>query len=94
MNEILWAERGLTDDVLLELYRRGNEYVATRIPSQHREDAVQHGMSRLLKVVTHPPENYPADPEGRLKYLTKTLYRESMKFIARELPPDTNIPIE
>ena len=94
MNEKMWAELGLTDTVLTELYKRGNEYVATRIPSQHREDAIQYGMSRILHVVTHPPDNLPSDPEELLKYLTKTLYRQSVQFLSREIPPDTNIPID
>jgi hypothetical protein len=94
MTEKSWAERGLTDDVLAELYRRGREYAANRIAPGYREDAVQDGMFEVLKVVLHPPENYPADPPGQLVYLTKALYNEAMKRVTRKTPADTNIPIE
>ena len=87
-----WSELGLTDEVIQELYRRGDEYALARIVFAHREDAVQHGMCRVLQLVRDPTENYPDDPEERLKYLTKTLYRETMHFVTRKLPPDTNIP--
>jgi len=87
-----WIGLGLTDDVLEELYRRGREYAERRIVLQHREDAVQHGMCQILKAVRDPTENYPDTPEERLKYLTKTLYREIMHFVSRKLSPDTNIP--
>lgn len=87
-----WIGLGLTDDVIEELYRRGREYAERRIVLAHREDAIQHGMCRVLELVRDPTQNYPDDPEGRLKYLTKTLYRESMHFVTRKLSPDTNIP--
>ena len=83
---------GLTDEVLEELYRRGREYAARRMVSEHCEDAVQHGMLEVLKVVSHPPDNYPESPEDRLGYLTKALNHESKKWITRKLSPDTNIP--
>ena len=94
MNEKSWAELGLTDDVLEELYRRGREYAANRIASGYRDDAVQDGMCEVLKMVANPLDNYPDDPEGRLKYLTKILCREALKRVTRRTPPDTNIPIE
>jgi hypothetical protein len=94
MNEKAWAELGLTDSVIEELYRRGREYAANCIAPGYREDAVQDGMCEVLKEVTSPSPNCPADSEERLKYLTKTLYNAAMKRITRKTPPDTNIPIE
>ena len=87
-----WTDLGLTDAVIDELYRRGRDYAEQRIASRHREDAVQHGMCCILRIVSNHPKNYPATPEERLKYLTKALYRESMRFISRQLCSDTNIP--
>ena len=94
MNETSWTALGLTTEVLTELYRRGREYAGRRIAPGYREDAIQDGMCEVLKVVADPPDNYPADPEARLDYLTKTLYNEAMKRVTRRTPPDTNIPIE
>lgn len=87
-----WPELGLTDDVITELYRRGRDYAERRIAFAHREDAVQHAMCCLLNGLLDHTDNYPETPEERLKYLTKVIYRESMKFISRKLCPDTNIP--
>ena len=89
---MMWTRLGLTDDVILELYRRGRDYAERRIVRQHREDAVQHGMCCMLRTLESHPPNYPESAEDRLKYLTKVLYRESMKFISRKLCPDTNNP--
>ena len=94
MNEKSWAERGLTDDVLAELYRRGRKYVAARIAPGYREDAVQDGMLQILTVVASPPDDYPTDPAKRLNYLSTVLWNHAMRFVARKTPPDTNIPIE
>lgn len=87
-----WVGLGLTDDVIEELYRRGRDYAERRIVFAHRDDALQHSMYQILKAVRDPTENYPDGPEERLKYLTKTLYREIMHFVSRTLSPDTNIP--
>ena len=92
MDEKRWSRLGLTDDVIRELYRRGNEYALKRVAPGHREDAVQYGLIRVLKVAARPPKNYPAGTTERLDYLTTTLQREMMKFVTRELSPDTNIP--
>ena len=92
MTEKSWPELGLTDDVITELYRRGRNYVEGRIVFAHREDAVQHAMCCLLNGLLDHTDNYPDDPEGRLKYLTKVMCRESLKFVSRKLRPDTNIP--
>ena len=89
-----WPKRGLTTETLEELYRRGRQYVATRMPVELREDAVQDGMCEVLKEVTQPHDNYPDDPAGRLDYLTKTLYNEALKRVTRKSPPDTNIPTD
>lgn len=94
MDETRWATLGLTTEVLTELYRRGREYAAARIKQEHREDAMQDGMCRILAIASNPPNNYPKDPEERLKYLTKVLYNAAMKRVTRKTPPDTNIPIE
>ena len=94
MKEKSWPELGLTDEVLNELYRRGRDYAARRISPEYRDDAVQDGMCEVLKMVANPLPNYPDDPEGRLKYLTKILCREALKRVTRRIPPDTNIPIE
>ena len=93
MNEKSWAELGLTDSVIEELYRRGRDYAANCIAPGYREDAVQDGMCEVLKEVT-PPTNCPADPKERLDYLARALYNEAMKRTTRKTPPDTNIPIE
>lgn len=87
-----WTELGLTDSTIEELYRRGREYAARRMVSEHREDAVQYGMCEVLREVLNPRENYPEGPAEQLDYLTKALHRESMKWITRKLAPDTNIP--
>lgn len=92
MNQKSWPDLGLTDAVIEELYRRGRDYAERRIVLAHREDAVQHGMCALLNGLLDHADNYPEAPEERLKYLTKVLYRESMKFVTRKLSPDTNIP--
>ena len=94
MNETSWAALGLTTEVLTELYRRGKEYAERRIKPGYREDAIQDGMLEVLKEVASPSQNYPANSEERLKYLTKTLYNAAMKHVTRKTPPDTNIPIE
>ena len=83
---------GLTDEVITELYRRARNYAEARIVFQHREDAVQHGMCEVLRVVTDPHENYPESPEDQLDYLTSALNHEMTKFVTRKLSPDTNIP--
>ena len=91
MNETSWAKLGLTDEVLAQLYEAGRKYAARRIGVEHREDAVQEAMCRVLRVVLCPPESYPNDPEERLKYLCKTLCNE---ITSHRLPQDTNIPID
>ena len=92
MDDSHWAELGLTDEVLAELYRRGRQYAANRIGFEHREDAVQDGMCRVLLVAACPPDDYPEDPTKRLNYLTTVLCNESMRLITRRTPLDTNIP--
>ena len=92
MDDSQWAARGLTDEVLAELYRRGRQYAAKRIEYEHQEDAVQDGMCRILDIVVCPPEDYPAAPDERLKYLTKCLYRAALRYTTRKIPFDTNIP--
>ena len=94
MNDSQWAELGLTSEVLAELYRRGRRYAAKRIGLEHQEDAVQDGMFEVLRVAACPPDNYPEDPEDRLKYLTAVLCNESMKFVTRRCPPDPEIPTD
>ena len=94
MDDSHWAELGLTTDVLDELYRRGRQYAEKRIGPEHREDAVQDGMYEVLQEVLFPSENYPDDPEERLKYLTTVLFNEAMKRVTRRAPSDTNIPID
>lgn len=83
---------GLTDDVIEELYRRGRTHAEQRIVQQHREDAVQFGMSCVLRIVDSKPQNYPDGQKERLNYLTRALCRESMRYVSRKLSPDTNIP--
>ena len=92
MNDKRWAELGLTPTVLEELYRRGRKHAEVRIVPQHREDAVQHGMCCVLRIVDSQPDNYPEEPDARLNYLTVALTRESMRYVSRKLCPDTNIP--
>lgn len=92
MNEKRWAELGLTDDVIRELYRRGREYAENTIVPDHREDAVQQGMCCILRIVDSQPENYPETAEERLNYLSVALCRESRRYVSRKLSPDTNIP--
>ena len=94
MDDSHWAELGLTDEVLAELYRRGRRYAANRIGIEHREDAVQDGMRQVLIKVACPPDDYPEDPEKRLNYLTVVLCNEAMRRITRRTSPDTNIPID
>ena len=94
MDEKTWRERGLTDDVLAELYRRGRKYASARITREHQEDAVQDGMCRVLVVASDPPSDYPEDPLKRLNYLTTVLCNEAMRLISRKLPPDCDIPTE
>ena len=83
---------GLTESVIEELYRRGREYAEATIGIEHRDDAVQHGMCCVLRIVDSQPENYPDTQELRLNYLSKALCREAARFVSRKLSPDTNIP--
>ena len=92
MNEKRWSLLGLTNEVIEELYRRARRHAEARIAREHREDAVQFGMSCVLRVVDSQPENYPEEPEARLNYLTVALTRESMRYVSRKLSPVTNIP--
>ena len=94
MNETFWAALGLTTEVLTELYRRGRNYAATRIPLEHQDDAVQDGMYRVLAIASDPPDDYPEDPQKRLNYLTIALCNEAMKRVTRKTPSDTSIPVE
>ena len=82
MNDSLWAERGLTEDVLARLYTVGRKYAANRISVEHREDAIQEAMCLVLAAVSKP--GYPQDPEGRFKYLCTTLCNS---IIDHRLPP-------
>ena len=92
MNQKRWNLLGLTEPVIDELYRRGRKYAEDRIVQQHREDAVQHGMCCVLRIVDSQPDNYPETAELRLNYLSVALFREAMRYVSRKLSPDTNIP--
>ena len=92
MNEKRWSLLGLTESVIEELYRRGRGYAEATIGIEHRDDAVQHGMCCVLRIVDSQPENYPDTPELRLNYLSKALCREATRYVSRKLCHDTNIP--
>ena len=89
-----WSALGLTEEVLEELYRRARGYAANCIQPDHRDDAIQEGMCRVLLVVSCPPSDYPEDPEKRLNYLTSVICNRAKKYVTRTLPPDMNIPAE
>lgn len=84
-----WADLGLTEDVIARLYTVGRRYAANRISVEHREDAIQEAMCLVLAAVSQPA--YPKDPEGRFKYLCKTLCNAIPKL---KHPQDTNIPVD
>ena len=93
MNDSHWAALGLTESVLAKLYQHARQYAANRVSLDHREDAVQNGMCRVLYAVTNYPESIPDNPEDRLKYLVTCLTAEILAMAPQDqLGPTPRLP--